>query len=410
MNKRITTANQLLVRRLNTVSVMEVLRLYAPLSRAELSARTGLNPSTVSSIVSELIGSAFIQETTLQDARIGRPGMLLELNPAGGGAVGVEIGVDFLSIVLTNFTAEVLWSKRIAHSEGEPQVNLLEKTEALISEVLECSRSSGLRPLGIGVGAPGLVDGNQGKLVFAPNLSWKDTPLRLMWTNRFNLPVFVENEANSGAMGEYYYGVAHGMEDFIYLSTGIGLGGGIMIGGKLFKGSHGFAGEIGHTTIYGDGELCGCGSRGCWETYVGPRYMIQRIRQTLVDGHQSMLNELVEGDLNRLTVDMVIAAADAGDQIALAALKEVGIHLGVGVSNLINIFNPELVVVGGVLSPASPWLIPMIQESIRRKALPPLVENVQIVPSQLGLDSCVMGAIALVLDDVLREPLYSTMP
>ncbi len=407
MNKTITTANQLLVRRLNTVSVMEVLRLYAPLSRAELSVRTGLNPSTVSSIVSELINSAFIQETILQDARIGRPGMLLELNPNGGGAVGVEIGVDFLSIVLTNFTAEVLWRKREKHIELEPQVRLLEKAESLISEALDVCKSRGLRPLGIGVGVPGLVDIHLGKLVFAPNLSWKDTPLRLIWTNRFNLPVFVENEANSGAMGEFFYGVAHGMDDFIYLSTGIGLGGGIVIGGKLFKGSNGYAGEIGHTTIYEGGELCGCGSHGCWETYVGPRYMIQRIRQTLQDGHQSLLNQLVQGDLSRLTVDMVIQAADAGDSIALAALTEVGTHLGVGVANLINIFNPELVVVGGVLSPASPWLIPIIQESILIRALPPLVENVKIVPSQLGLDSCVMGAVALVLDDVLREPLYA---
>ncbi|HVN53287.1 MAG TPA: ROK family transcriptional regulator [Anaerolineaceae bacterium] len=385
---------------------MEVLRLFAPLSRADLSARTGLNPSTVSSIISDLIESGFIQETTLQDTRIGRPGMLLTLNPDGGCAVGFEIGVDYLSIVLTNFTAQVLWRKRVPYLEKDLQENLLEEVERLIQESLSHSRELGLRPLGIGLGIPGLVDTDHGKLVFAPNLHLRDLPIRAMLSERFSLPVFVENEANSGAMGEHFYGAGHGKEDFIYLSTGIGLGGGIMIGGKLFKGSHGYGGEIGHTKIYQGGDECGCGSRGCWETYVGPRYMIQRIRQTLEQGRPSMIRDLVTGDLNSLTVDTVVEAALVGDQIALSALREVGQHLGVGVSNLINIFDPELVIVGGVLSPASPWLIPIIQESIHENALAPLVETVSVVPSQLGVDSCIMGAVALVLDDILREPLY----
>jgi glucokinase-like ROK family protein len=408
MNKQITV-DQSFVRKVNTLSVMDTLRLFAPLSRAELSARTGLNRSTISSIIGELIQDGYVQETTLQDPKIGRPGMLLQLSPNGGFAIGIEIGVDFFSIILANFTAEVLWRKRVFHDAHAPSVQIIEQAEILINEALEVGTARGLRPLGIGVGLPGLVDARQGKLVYAPNLGWSDMPLRLMWTRRFNLPVFVENEANSGAMGEYFFGAAHGKEDFIYMSTGIGLGGGIMIGGKLFKGSNGYAGEIGHTTIYAGGEQCNCGSRGCWETYVGPQAIIRRIRQTLEEGHRSAINDLVHGDLDQLTVDVVVEAAASGDSIALKALRDVGIDLGAGISNLINIFNPELVVVGGVLSPASPWLLPIIQESIHQNTLPPLVENVSVVPSQLGLDSCVLGAVALVLDDVVREPLYSML-
>ena len=411
MNKRIAPANQLFVRKVNMSGVMESMRTLAPLSRAELASHTGLNPSTISSIISELIDTGFIQETVLQDAdRVGRPGMLLTINPNGGCAVGFELGVDFFSIVLTDFTAHALWRKRVNHPEDEPQVSLLEKSEALINEALDYGQSQGLRPLGIGVGMPGLVDTRQGKLVFAPNLHWSEIPIRLILSNRFQLPVFVENEANSGALGEYYYGAAVGKDDYIYLSTGIGLGGGIMIGGKLFKGSNGFAGEIGHTSIYEGGELCGCGSRGCWETYVGPRHIIRRIRRTLELGKPSVINDLVEGDLDKLTVDTVVDAARIGDPIALSALKEVGGHLGVGIANLINIFNPELVVVGGALSPASPWLIPIIQEQIRKNALQPLIQTLNIIPSQLGLDSCVMGAVALVLDNVMRESFASVIP
>jgi glucokinase-like ROK family protein len=411
MRRKIPAANQLFVRRVNVAGVMEAMRLFAPLSRAELSAHTGLNPSTISSIISELIDSRYIQQTALQnEVRVGRPGMLLTINPKGGCTVGFELGVDFFSVVLTDFTAQVLWRKRFDHPENEPQTSLLEKSEALISEALECGQSLGLPPLGIGVGVPGLADTLQGKLIFAPNLHWKEIPIRAILSNRFQLPVFVENEAHNAALGEYYYGAAQGKDDYIYLSTGIGLGGGIMIGGKLFKGSKGFAGEIGHTTIYEGGEICGCGSRGCWETYVGPRYMIRRIRQTLEEGNPSLINELLKGDLNRLTVDTVVEAAKRGDQIALSALREVGVHLGVGISNLINIFNPELVVVGGALSPASPWLIPIIKNQIRENALQPLVQTVNIIPSQLGVDSCVMGAVALVLDNVMRDSFVSVIP
>jgi len=406
MNRQVT-ADQNFVRRVNTRTVMDRIRLDAPLSRAEVSARTGLNRSTVSSIVGELIERGYIQETNLQDPKIGRPGMLLQFSPSGGCAVGIEIGVEFISIILTNFVADILWRQRIPMAEGSTQIEIIEHAEKLIAEAILFGKEQGLPLLGIGVGVPGLVDQSQGKLVFAPNIKMNNIPLRLMWTQRFNTPVFIENEANSAALGEYFFGAAHGKSDFIYMSTGVGLGGGIMIGGQLFKGSNGFAGEIGHTTIYAGGEACGCGSNGCWETYVGPRAIVRRIRQTIAAGATSIIPKLVEGDLQKITVGLVAEAAKRNDNVALTALHEVGVDLGVGISNLINIFNPELVIMGGALSLASPWIINAIRESLQMRVLPPLLEKVSVIPSSLGLDSCVMGAVALVLDDVIREPLFS---
>jgi glucokinase-like ROK family protein len=386
---------------------MDRIRLDAPLSRAEVSDRTGLNRSTVSSIVGELIERGFVQETILQDSKIGRPGMLLQFNPGGGFAVGIEIGVDFISIILTNFIAEILWRKRISMAKEATQFEIIEYAENLLDEAISFGKIQGLSLLGIGVGVPGLVDQSQGKLVFAPNLKLSNMPLRLMWTQRFNTPVFIENEANSAALGEYFCGAAHGKDDFIYMSTGVGLGGGIMIGGQLFKGGNGYAGEIGHTTIYAGGETCGCGSNGCWETYVGPRAIVRRILQTISEGATSIIPDMVEGDMQKVTMALVVEAANRNDDVALTALHEVGVDLGVGISNLINIFNPELVIMGGALSLASPWLINAIRESLQNRVLPPLLEKVSVIPSTLGLDSCVMGTVALVLDDVVREPLFS---
>jgi glucokinase-like ROK family protein len=398
------TADQGYIRKFNTTVILDVLRRFAPLSRAELAARTGLNRSTVSIIINSLIEEGFIQETDLQSSKVGRPGMLLVLNPKGGCAVGLEIGVDFISIILTDFTAQVLWREHTITDPHQDQIAILDRAAELTQAALQVGQDLGLRPLGIGLGVPGLVDGRQGKLVFAPNLKWFNVPLRLMWSQRFVLPVFVENEANAAALGEYYFGSARGVDDFIYLSAGIGLGGGIMIGGKLFRGSTGYASEVGHMTIDPDGDLCGCGKRGCWETLVGPRAVLRRVRHILEAGAPSSLPAIVGGDLHQMTIEDVFTAAQQNDPVALNALEEVGNNLGIGVANLVNIFNPQLIVLGGALNLASPILLPQIEGVVCSAALKPPCENVQITGSAHGADACVMGAIALVLDDILREP------
>ncbi|HZU86395.1 MAG TPA: ROK family protein, partial [Anaerolineaceae bacterium] len=285
----------------------------------------------------------------------------------------------------------------------------MQQAENLIEEAMNYGAELGLRPLGIGVGVPGLVDTRQGKLVFAPNLKWSDMPIGLIWMRRFNLPVFVENEANCAALGEYFYGAAHNVNVFIHLTTGIGLGGGIMINGHLYKGVNGFAGEIGHMTIYQNGEVCGCGRHGCWETYVSPRAMLQRVRQMLVGVKDSQVLVLAGGDPEKITEEIVIEAARQNDPVALGVLHEMGEHLGVGIANLVNIFNPEMIVLGGALSHASPWLFPVIRSVLKDNVLPPLRDTIRIEASAQGVNACVVGAASLVLDDLLREPLYSAM-
>jgi glucokinase-like ROK family protein len=399
------TADQILVRKLNTARILECLRRLGPLSRAGLSTATGLNRSTVSSVIHDLIEEKYVREIGLAPSERGRPGMLLELSPDGGFAVGVELGVDFICVVVTDFVAHVLWRQRVASDPAEPQSAIMARAESLVQEALAAGRSHGLRPLGIGLGVPGLVDILQGSVVFAPNLKWHHVPLRRMLADRFHPPVFVENEANAAALGEYYYGVARKVESLIYLSAGIGLGGGIIVNGKLFRGSSGYAGEFGHTTVDPTGELCGCGKRGCWETVVGPRAIVRRVRKALeVNGQESQILVLVGGDMSALDVAVVVEAAKAGDPVARTALEEVGVQLGIGIANLINAFNPEMVVLGGALSLAGDFLLPVIQATIREHALAQPCSAVQVAVTAHGPDACVLGAVALVLDSILREP------
>jgi glucokinase-like ROK family protein len=400
-------SDQAFVREFNTSVVMDHLRLYAPVSRAELAVRTGLNRSTITLIINELIDRGFVHETERQDTRIGRPGMLLQFNPNGGFAIGVEIGVDFISVILTNFVADVLWKRYESVAPGTDRIAMMELAENIISQAFAYGKEINLRPLGIGVGIPGLVDASQGKLVYAPNLKWTDIPVRLIWMSRFNVPVFVENEANCAALGEYFYGVAHDTKDFIYLKTGIGLGCGIMVGGRLFKGTNGFAGEAGHMTLYRGGEVCGCGRRGCWETYVSPLSIILSVVSKLNEGKASIIPDLVNDDLSKITLNIVVEAAEIKDPVACSTLDEIGVHLGIGIANLVNIFDPGLIVLGGALSLCGKWLTPVIAQVLQENALPPLRDRVRIEVSARGEDACTIGAAALVLDDLLREPMGS---
>ena len=400
-------SDQALVRELNTSTVMDAIRLYAPISRAEIAVRTGLNRSTVSLIANELIDRGFLNETIRKDPRIGRPGMLLQFNPAGGFAIGVEIGVDFLSVLLTDFTAKLLWQRRESVQPGADRLAIMEAAENLIEQAIDFGQSAGLRSLGIGVGVPGLVDERMGKLVFAPNLKWSDIPIRLIWMSRFHIPIYVDNEANIAAMGEYFYGAAHDVKDFIYLKTGVGLGAGVMIGGKLFKGAHGFAGEVGHTTLYAGGATCGCGRQGCWETYVSTAAILASARGRIERGEAAGLYELAGCDIERLTFELLVKAAAAGDSAAIETFEETAVHLGIGITNLVNMFNPELVVIGGALTACSRWMIPTIERILGSNALPPLRGRIRVEVSPQGENACVLGAVASVLDNVLHEPINS---
>ncbi len=401
---KLTPADQAAVRKHNTATVMDVLRHHAPLSRAELAARIGLNRSTVSSIIYDLLQQGLICETELQTARMGRPGMLLTLNSHGGGAVGLEIGVDFISILLCDFLAQVLWRERIPTTPKDTQAVILERAANLISQALTMAATQHLRLLGLGVGLPGLVDLNEGQLIVAPNLRWRDVPLRMLWSQRFGLPIFVENEANAAALGEYYFGAAKDVKNFLYLSAGVGLGGGIILNGQLYRGSHGYAGEIGHMTLYPNGLQCGCGKIGCWETVVGPRALIRRVQHDIQNGANSLVRTLVSGNLEAITVAAIVEAANAGDVTALAALDDVAHHLSVGIANLVNILNPSLVVLGGALNTASRFLLPTIEAAVKENVLGPAQDDLRIAPSAHGADACVIGAVALVLDEILQSP------
>jgi glucokinase-like ROK family protein len=245
-------------------------------------------------------------------------------------------------------------------------------------------------------------------LLFAPNLKWRDVPLRKVLSQEFNVPVFVDNDANMAALGERYFGAAQGSEDFVYLSAGVGLGGGIVLDGQLYRGTGGYAGEIGHMTIIGDGPCCNCGNRGCWETLVSQTALINRVRKAIEAGSASRVSQLVKGRLERISIAIIVEAAEEGDKVARQALEETGTYLGIGIANLINAFNPELIIFGGVMSLASDYLLPTIEKTLKERSLTWPWRMARVMASSYGPGACVMGGVALVLHDILRRPALIT--
>jgi glucokinase-like ROK family protein len=403
MQRRYRTGDQTLVREINLSIVMRCLRDGAPLSRAQLASLTGLNKTTVSSLVEELLSRGLVREVGQAASGGGRPATILELNPAAGGIVGVQLGVDFISVVLADFTGHISWRRLEEADPVAGQEVVIDQTLRLIGEAMAASTG---RLLGLGLATPGTVDVEQGLLIFSPNLQWHNVPFRQILQDRTGLPVFVDNDANAAALAEHFFGVARQVQDFIFVFAGVGVGGGLFLRGELYRGASGFAGEIGHTNFALDPYRapCRCGNRGCWETSTNQYALIERVRARLSVRRNSLLSRMLAEQNVPLTLPLILQAAAAGDTEALEALDETGSATGLGVANLISIFNPEMVVIGGPLSAAGRYLLPAIQAVVGKTVLPEIRAQAQIVLSAFGADASVMGAVALVIEAILAHP------
>ncbi len=405
VNEKSNSLDQLFLREFNNVLILNALRSSGALSRAALADFLGISRVTVSRAAKDMLASKLIIETVRQVPSSGRPAVLLEIDPSGGGAIGVDIDVDFISIVLTDLLAGILWRRTIPSTPERPEPETIKLAESLVAEAIAEAAARKLRLIGIGVALPGMVDAVAGKLIYAAYLQWSNLPLAARWQDRFGLPVILENEARAAALGEHYFGAGRGVNNMIYISAGRGLGGGIILDGRLLRGKGGLAGQIGHMKLSDNDAICGCGQRGCWEAVAGPEAVLQRLHQEIESTSSDPLAlERVEPHTPLSKFTRVVYAAQQGDRLASAALRDMARHLGLGIASLINLFNPQLVVLGGALSPAMPLLQPILTSVIGDNALIQPLAVVRVTESSHGADAAVLGAATLVLDTLLRTP------
>ena len=269
---------------------------------------------------------------------------------------------------------------------------------ALVEDLIDqTSRETGAKRsdfLGVGIGAPGPLERTRGIVIVSPNLGWKDFPLRDEVSKRVNLPATLDNDANCATLGEWWRGAAQGARNVVAMTIGTGIGGGLIFDGKLYHGSSDAAGEIGHTTIESNGRRCKCGNYGCLEAYASGPAIATRARELLEGSEGSILPAMVNGDESRITAQTVFEAAKRSDAIALEVVRDTAHFLAVGISNLINIFNPDVFVVAGGVTQAGALLFDPMRAEVRRRAFKPSVDACQILPGLLPLSAGVVGAVA----------------
>lgn len=376
------------LRRRNTSALLTRVHLSGPTRRADLTAELGLNRSTVGDLTA-LLGEAGLvrEEASAVAARgSGRPSHLVAPRHDVC-VVAVALEVDRLTVALVGLGGAVLDRRTRIHQPAAHDVGLV---VANIAEMAHEVMTAEHRVIGVGVSVPGAVRQTDGLVRFAPNLGWRDEPFTALLADALELPVVTENESDLGALSEHLRGAAIGINDVAYLHGRVGLGGGFLINGQPMRGAQGYAGEIGHQLVDSQGERCRCGSFGCWETKVGDNHLLTLAGRLLGGGAAA--------------VDEVIAAAQSGDPRARAAVDEVATWTGVGLRTVVNLFNPGVIVLAGML--AQIWGVreKQVRESLAHGTVIAEIDRLAIKPAKLGDDSTLIGAAEVAFAPLLDDP------
>ena len=308
-------------------------------------------------------------------------------------AVGMDIGGTNIRAALVSSSGQIV--KREQRKTVPARGFDLVFTEIIEMLSNMAGTHSSSEVIGIGIGAPGPLDPEEGVIIQTHNLEWKNVPLKKLVQERIPLPVYVDGDSNLAAFGEKWLGAARGVNNFICLTLGTGVGGALILNGRIYHGATGAAGHIGHYIINPDGPECSCGGRGHLEAYASATAIVRRTIEAIKAGQKSLIPDLVEGELSKLTSLLVFEAAKAGDGLAVRIFRETGFCIGLVIASLTNIVNPELVVIGGQVAEAGDLLFDSIRECVAKTVS--LVPPPQIVPAMLGNDAGTIGAAGLVL-------------
>lgn len=313
--------------------------------------------------------------------------------------VGVDLGGTNIAAgaMPTDGTREI--AMRIGPTRAdEGSAAVVDRIVRMIEDVIEQTQAeTGAERsdfVGVGIGSPGPLDRAKGIIIVTPNLGWKDFPLRDEVGSRVNLPASLDNDANCATLGEWWCGAAKGGRNVVGMTIGTGIGGGLIFDGKLYHGSSDAAGEVGHTTIDSTGRRCKCGNYGCLEAYASGPAIAERARELLNAEGDSILHMMVDGDITRITAQTVFEASKRGDPVAVEVVRDTAHFLGVGIANLINLLNPDTVVIAGGVTQAGDQLFDPMRAEVRRRAFKSAVDACRIVPGALPLSAGVVGAIA----------------
>jgi glucokinase len=311
-------------------------------------------------------------------------------------AIGVDLGGTYTKLALVDRKGRLFYRATLSTTDYRTKEALLDAIANEIDRIFKRAQLTSKDLLGVGVGVPGLVDFKRGFIYYLTNVpGWKNVSLKKILEKRLKTQALIDNDVNLMALGEYKFGAGKGAKNFVCLTLGTGVGGGIIMDGELYRGSSSAAGEIGHMPLKEKGKPCNCGSFGCLERYVGNKYIVDEIKDKIKTGRRTLIKSMVNGNLSSITPEVISDAANRNDKLAIAFWKEVGERVGIVLSGIINLLNPERVIIGGGLANAGVALFKSIRDTVDERALPIHKRTVKIVKARLGADAGIVGAAAL---------------
>jgi predicted NBD/HSP70 family sugar kinase len=394
------------VREKDKAVIMAAVRRFGPLSRVGIHDLTKLRPATISLLVRDLLKQGKLQVAGRADNPTGRKQILLRVNEESGLVIGVDFDEEFVDVALMNLHPAIMASVR------EP-IHLSGGVDGLIHQLFSCVHRLIQRPgvekrriRGIGVGVTGLINSREGSVIMSSTIEfWKQVPLKQLFEQEFGFPTVVENNCRTKAVAERILGAGEMAEDMIYLEYGRGIGTGIIVRGKVLHGHRFSAGEFGHTHILEDGPACKCGSFGCLEAIASIEALEARIHKAVAEGGLSHCLKLAEGDPAKIDGWMVLKAGGLGDKLCRGLVDELGRHLGLGLANLVNLFNPSVIVLDYRLESAGQQLLEQICRTISIQALSYSSEDLVVRFGKLCFKVGLLGAGLLVTEKIFEVPL-----
>ncbi|MFI1906075.1 ROK family protein [Streptomyces microflavus] len=390
-----TPGSQTSLHRANLERVVRAVRMAGSLTQAEIARSTGLSAATVSNIVRELKDGGTVEVTPTSAG--GRRARSVSLSGDAGIVIGVDFGHTHLRVAVGNLAHQVLAEESEPLDVDASSAEGFDRAEVLFKRLIEATGIGPDKVIGVGLGVPGPIDVESGTLGSTSILpGWTGINPSEELSGRLGVPVYVDNDANLGALGELVWGSGRGVRDLAYIKVASGVGAGLVIDGTIYRGPGGTAGEIGHITLDESGPVCRCGNRGCLETFTAARYVLPLLQPSHGPG---------------LTMERVVQLAREGDPGCRRVIGDVGRHIGSGVANLCNLLNPSRVVLGGSLAEAGELVLGPIRDSVSRYAIPSAARQLSVLPGALGGRAEVLGALALVLSEMGDSTLLeSTLP
>ena len=393
------------ISRLNKIKILGLIREHGTISRADIVKMTALSAPTVSRIVKGLIAEEkLVSAIGMGNSSGGRPPVILKFKGDTSYVVGIDLGATTTRGVLSDLNGKFVEEIDIPTRLSDGSEVIIEDVVRVIQKLAESKKkSANSRIFGVGIAVAGLVDVQNEIIVYSPDFNWHNIDLIGALRDRIAFPVIFDNVTRLMALGGLRFGKAKKSKNFICVNVGYGIGSGIIVNGEMLTGRDGFAGEFGHITIDKESDiLCSCGKYGCLEALASGKAIAITAQSRLARGQQSKLLELSEGNINKVTAKMVVDAAKAGDELSLNVFNKAIEYIGIGIADLVNLFNPELIVIGGGVAMAGDMFFDSIKNVIHKHILQASARELPILPVAFGKNAALMGAFALVLNRILN--------